>query len=397
MKIKQILIIIAIILLNSTLILGAGIGSDKLTYQMEFIPNTNLEFEYQLITTSKQTMDYEFYILNEDEVYDMPKELRVNYSDYVEFQPKILKNIAPGARPKFKAIINLPEDLSPPGEHGVRICVQESLSSTGTVGSRSGACGRIIFNIPYPGKYLIIGLIAQDTDVNNAAKIDLSLNSRGEKDINEVKGAIEIYDENNNLVKTLTVPKTSLKSRERKIINLLLDTIGMKSGEYTAKAVIKWDEGIKTKEDIFRIGAEKVKLLEITKEYQNNTINPVEMKLKNDWNKRTTNINAIIKVSNQELKTPTIELGAWQEGTLKTYWDTTGLEIGEYPAEITLNYANKADIYKETFTITEKIIETPELSKVSIPLSGLMIAIIFIVILLILINLFLVFKLRKKK
>ncbi len=397
MSAQKTILILIVILLNATLALGAGIGSNKLTYQVEYSPNKQIEFEYQLITTSAQTMDYELYTVNEDEVYNAPPELRLNLTQYVTFEPVQLKNIAPKTNPKFKAIIKLPPSFPIPGEHGVRACVQEGQSSGGMVGSRSGACGRIIINIPYPGKYLIIGFTAQDTDLGGTAKMDLFLNNRGLEDIKEITGTIYIYDENNNLVKTAAIEKTGLLSRERKTQNIYIDTIGLKPGEYKAKAEIKWDNGAETKEATFRIGAEKVELLEITKTYQNNTINPAEMKVKNNWNQQTKTIYATIKVEGQELKTPTIELGAWQEGILKTYWDTKGLNIGEYPAEIFLHYNNKEDKYKETFTIIEQAIEKPEMQKVKIPISGLMITVIIIIAILILLNIGLLVKLSRRK
>jgi hypothetical protein len=396
MRLKQLFIITIIIILSTTLVLGAGIGSRKLKYNVEFISNEQIVFDYQLITTSQKTMDYEFYVLNEDEIYNHPEETRLNFTPYVEFEPKILKNIAPGQNPGFTVKINLPETIEPPGEHGLRVCVQESLSSGGMMGSRSGACGRINVMIPYPGKYLLIALTAYDTDVNKAAKVELFLNSRGLKDIQQITGAINIFNEKDELVKTLPIEKTSLKSRERKTLNFLIDTMGMYPGEYTAKAKINWDEGIKIKEDIFRIGSEKVKLLEITKKYQNNTINPVEMKVKNDWNKKTKNIYATINVGGKQLKTPTIELGAWTEGRLQTYWDTKGLSVGEYPADIKIHYADKEDTYTETFTIVPHKIEKPELQKVKTPISGLMISVIIIIIILVILNALLLLKLRKK-
>ena len=397
MKIKHVLIMLVLFLININLVLGAGIGSNNLRYEVEFHPNQEFEFEYQLITTSTQTMDYELYTLNEDEIYDTPEEIKVNFTPYIQFTPAKLKDVNPGEKPSFKAKIKTPEKMLSPGDHGVRICVQETLSSGGTVGSRSGACGRIVFKIPYPGKYLIIGLTAHNTNINKAAKLDLVLNSRGEQDINQITGEIKIFDENKNLVKSLPIQKLSLKSRERKTISSFLDTIGMKPGEYTARAEIKWDEGTEIKEDTFRIGAEKVELLEITKTYKNNTINPVKMKIKNNWNKKTENIFAVININEQELKTPTTELGAWQESTLKTYWDTTGLKVGKYPAAITMHYAGKKHTYKETFTITEQAIETPGMEKIKAPISGLMIAIIIVVIILLILNVFLIYKLTRKK
>lgn len=396
MKLIKIILILILFLINIIAVQGAGIGSDKLTYQVEFEPNKNMVFEYQLITTSTKTMDYELYVMNEDEIYGAPEELRINFRPYVQFKPEELKNIAPGANPRFKAKIILPEKIKIPGEHGLRICVQEGLGTEGTVGSRSGGCGRIRINIPYPGKFLIISLKAFDTDVGKTAKLELFLNSRGEQDINEVKGVIEIYDENDKLVKTLNIEKTSLKSKERKTTELFLDTINFKPGEYTAKAKIQWDGGLKEAESKFLIGAAKVELLEITKTYRNNTINPVEMKIKNNWNKQTENIYAAIETPNGEIKTPTATLEAWQEGLLNTYWDTTGLEIGNYHVKINLHYADKQDIYKETFIITEKPIEL-ERAKVKMPISGLLIGIIGIVALLIILNIVLLLKLTKRK
>jgi len=396
MKFKQAILILALILLNTTIVLGAGIGSNKLTYQVEFSPNKQVEFEYQLITTSSQTMDYELYTTNEDEIYPVPPELRLNLTPYVRFEPIELKNIAPKTNPRFKAIIQMPESFPIPGEHGVRACVQEGTGSGGMVGSRSGACGRIIINIPYPGKYLIIALTAQDTDLGATVPVELFLNNRGLEDIKEITGTLYVYDENDNLVKTVPLEKTGLLSRERKTQKIFIDTIGLKPGEYRIKAEIKWDNGVEIKEAVFKIGAEKVELLEITKTYQNNTINPVEMKVKNNWNKKTENIYSVIKVSGHEIKTPTIELGAWQEGLLKTYWDTKGLEIGNYPAEITIHYNNKQDTYKETFTIIEQAIEKPEMQKVKMPISGLMITVIIVIIILIILNMLLLIKLSRR-
>ena len=133
-----------------------------------------------------------------------------------------------------------------------------------------------------------------------------------------------------------------------------LSTVGYTAGTYNAIATLNYDG--KTKEDkkSFRIGELNIEIINYTKEFEKNKINKFDVKIESGWGNKIEGVYGEIKINNDTIKTPNINLGPWDKKTITTYWDTNNVETGFYDAEIIIHYNGKTTIEKGKVSVIEK-------------------------------------------
>lgn len=372
---KKWFIVLPLLIILSTAVLGIGIGSRDLSEEVYFSPNKELSFDYQVITTSNQVMDYLPFAIMEEAFYG--REPEVDLAPYVYFEPAVLKTISPGSNPMFRARLRFPEKISMPGVHTMRICVEETMASGGMVGSKSSACARITIIVQYPGKYLVSGLHAADTNINQATRFELNTENRGEQKIEQLWGVINIHAPGGSLINSVYTEKVSLAPQESKKLSAVLDTFNYKPGEYLAKATIFWDGEVWEINDTFRVGSLELKVINYTSEFEPDQINPFQIILKSGWNSELKDVYAVIKLPNGEIQTPTTTLQPWEDRQLTTYWETKGLAHGEYSAVMTIYFAGQSASENIRLTVkgkTEEMTAPVEDKKIEMSLPMLIFA-----------------------
>ena len=377
---KVIITILALCLLNS--VYAIGLRGEDLSLDLDFVPNTELEINYQIVTTAQFPMDYKIIVKGE-------------LAHLITIDQDYFKLLTPGSTPWFKAKIKFPDTAEvPPGQHSLKIIVEETeASGDGAITARTAAAALITIRVLYPQAELVAAFAAHDVSENQLVPLVFGLANWGATDIQSAKADIDIFDGTGNKVKKISTEPVSIPSAQSKSKTAMLDTINMASGEYTAKAVVTWDGKKTNLSDPFRIGTLRVKMTDVTTKYNNESISPVEVTVRSEWNNGLDGVYAEIEVADEKLKTPTAYLEPWGESKLRTYWDTQKVKPGTYDAIITLNFAGSSIIDKRTFTVEEKI--SPETEKPS-AIRPWMIGVGAILLILIIINIMLLSRLRKK-
>lgn len=393
-KVSSFLILILVILISTKFSSAMGFGQNEQA-QLTYKPNLETSYSYTIIPTSPHTLDYSI-------------GLRGDLAQYISVTPTILKEISPNQNPSIIASIKLPSELPAeilPGGHTVFIHVEENLSSITAdgIGAKSAVDILIRILVLYPTKYLGSTLNIANINENEDITAEITIANYGEEIINAVKGIIEIYDSNNTLVKTLnTNTKMFLESNSNSKLIAKGNSIGLKPGDYSAKAFINWDENNSVSETKFRIGSLDIAINSFTKEMELDTINEVSINIESLWNDLLKDVYAIISVDEESIKTPTVDLEPWQKQFLKGYLNTEGLTLGEHPITITVFYGEE-EITTKTGTINiieqkgKLIQEAP--APVKNELAGIQIMMYILsamVFVLIAFNVFLMMKNKKK-
>ncbi|HLD15286.1 MAG TPA: hypothetical protein VJB94_01775 [Candidatus Nanoarchaeia archaeon] len=275
--------------------------------------------------------------------------------DNVEIDPK---NIVVPARSNYhvNVKINFPKEPLTPGWHPVYVGATEGASQLTNTGTGFGTVvtvkAAIYFFIPYPGKYAEISLFeVPDTNLGDDLNIEMKIRNVGLDLIGLIEGNIELSLDN-EIAKSISVIVRNLPSQEDFEFRTKVNTTDFQPGDYFARAVLRYDGIAFGAEKPFKIGTFFVKLLNYSNTFEKDKISRFELEIENRWGKEVKGVSAQVFVldANGEVvtsfKTPSLDLKPWAQDTLWTFFDTTGLNKGEYRILIRLSYENES--YEET-------------------------------------------------
>jgi len=294
----------------------------------------------------------------------------------------------------FHVTIKFPETTLKPGHHQIKVQANEVVGEEGAIATSINIATHIDIDVLYSGKYAEVRFDEANT-INNTAYFTISANNFGLSKIESFKARIEIYNSDGYKVGTVYTDEKSIESDKRETIKAELDVSGYDVGDYKAKAFVFWDDNQTTVEEVFRVGALKINIIDYTKEFIAGAINKFEVKLENVWTDEIKDVYVIVKINNEELRSAAESIAQFGTKTFNVYWDTTNIKPGEYNVEITAHYLDKTTMEIGTVKIIEKESEVKlEKAKTGFPLFT--IALIAIILLIIIIDLIWM-KYRKKE
>src|SRR3989344_3841979 len=243
--------------------------------------------------------------------------------------------------------IKLPENLAVPGLHLLKIGAKENLPSyvEGTgISARTSVESLLKIFVPYPGKYAEMSFDVNNVNINDPIIFNILLTNLGKEQIQKAKATIEIY-ESNLKIASLNANEMPIASESAGMLTATYaDT--SKPGIFLAKALVNYDGILINDSKEFRIGILSVEIINHTKQFKQDAINPFDIQIASKWNSRIDDIYGEIEIyqDNKKItpafKTPSADLNPCEKKTLTSYWDTTGLPPAAYQAKITLSYMN---------------------------------------------------------
>ena len=364
MKKIIIFLIILYILLISSNVHGMGFGGLK--GEITFEPGKSQEFAWILIPTN-DGMDYSINVGG-----DLAEYITLLTPDYLE-------NISLRETPLVEVRLDLPLKEPSPGMHRIGIMMKEvDPNSKGGLSALSGAMPSILINVLYEGKYLVSEMDIGDINENGNIVPLISMNNYGKEQINKIQITHQIIDKQKEVVKTFNSKSILLKSDEGIELEDGYSSGGLEGGQYTLKSIINWDNEQTIHEKDFMIGKMDVDLISYDKNLTIGRINEFKIKVKSQWNGVIKGVSANIKIDNQEVKTASRDLNAWEEKELSVFIDTENMTEGIKELNITINYG---ELSKEENIMIE-LVELKkhfELSNTMLIVGGFSILIILLV------------------
>jgi len=305
-------------------------------------------------------------------------------SEYITLSKTFIESDSTDRR--FKVILKLPKKVEKPGHHKVWIIAEEIIDQSktgGTVGTSSNVMVYIIINVLNPGKYVDMSLSASDANLNEPVKFAVNVKSFGEEDINSIRAGIDVYSPDNEKLTTVYTDEKSLKSNTEETLNAQLSTIGYSAGTYRAVAKLNYDGKTKQDEKNFKIGKLNIKIINYTKEFEKDKINKFDIEIESDWGNKIENVYGEIKINNEIIKTPNIDLAPWEKGVITSYWDTNNVKTGTYDVKMTIYYEDKTTVEIGRVKVIEKkgaLIEKPEAITISLSTTTILILIIILLV-----------------
>ena len=335
----------------------AFVGVTPVRYEINFEPGLKKVFYFNFLGDN----DVQFKVYAEGDL-----------SQYVGLSTNYLKE--PGT---VNVLLNLPDEIEKPGAHTIKIGALQQPKARNGMGIVGNIQGRIIVNVPYPGKYVEAELTTQDIKYGDIGEFVLKVISRGKEDVS-TKSYVRVYDSKNELIEEIDLGENYLKSQEKIELYAEFDTLGHRAGKYKAVGVVEYEGKQAKDEKEFRIGELFIEIKDWTKKVWRGKINPFVIEIENFWNDPIENVFAEVFILNQNIRfnTPSITLGGFEKSNLTGYFDTTSIpaEINKVQAKITLFYSGKT---------TEKYVEIKLIKEIDYVMYTLMGVVTVLVILLI--------------
>lgn len=372
----NILFCLFVLLVISPAVASIGIGSSPLPKLHFFEPNMELVIDMKCF---EYTDDCEPYATGEFSEY-------LTFSDLTETGPN---------EKSFRVTVKMPAEIGTPGKHTLYIGVTdiEKSASTG-ISVITKVRKAVNFMVLYETKYAAAAFSAPNINEDETAIFRFEVSNFGKQDLMLVYGKVDIFNIKGEKVGSVKSKSTSIKSTETKTISAEWDSHGTIAGEYTAVGTLVYDSIEKIMNSTFLIGTKEVEILNYTKNFEIGKISRMDIDIINRWNGPINDLYAVVNVGQIEFKTPSISLNAFQSSTLTGHIDTTNLESGEHEIEMTLRFDGNEKKEKgiiNVFKSKEKGLYLP--MKLGLNLTT---ALICLVVLLVLFNIIIVLRMRKK-
>ena len=394
---------ICMILLIFTLLIVSDVfalGVSPARKIIEFSPELEIEVEFNVLNSEGKDMKVVIYVEGDN----LDEEIIIDNPELIFSSGELQKSV--------KYNIKLPEKYDEPGTHEIKIVAREIPVDKAFEGTFVGASVAVVhivrINVPYPGKYATTELkLGEDT--GHGVDFIVYVNNFGTQKIVSAKGIIDVYGPTNEKLTSLETGLVSVDSGARKAMNVKWDE-NINSGKYYAKLTVLYDGNVAEYEKVFNVGIRLVDILDIiVKNFKLGGIAKFNILVENGWPEVISDVytDLLISEKGQEIgrfKSAAEDIPALAKEELTAFWDTAGVEEGDYDAKISLYYDDK---------IVEKDMKT-KISFNSISFSGFTGAVISdevggetsdtkiligLVVILIIINLiwFVYFKFKKKK
>ena len=248
--------------------------------------------------------------------------------------------------------ITAPPDLEP-GIHKAEIVAKE-LNQEGEGGVSVGSALSVVFGIevifPFPGKYIDAQLDIKSGEPNQAATFYVRAQNRGEEDIEGLLGSIAIEDREGISYAIVLLPSQPLKKQGRAELKGDWEA-DAPMGHYTAKALVSYDSNTLNLEKGFILGSFFLSLSSIKSvDFEKGDITRIPVGINNlayEDVEALVEINLIDPLSKSPLRASSLPTPI--PGLLETeagvFFDTDGLEDGEYPGSLKLSYGGNLREY----------------------------------------------------
>lgn len=316
---------------------SAALGISPAKKEIDFKPGESYTFNYRVISD------------NPDEVISLYSE--GDFSEYVELSKDKIKG--PGF---FKATLNLPSEADEPGRRRLLIGAREEPPENEFLGSSIDIRAVIYIYVPYPGNYVDANLNIPNGNIKELIPVELEVINRGKNDLESVDVGINFYNGAEDLVYILDFNEVSIQSTESRYFRKYLNTSDFKPGDYLAEAVIDYGNAVKKVNKTVRVGSLFVNITGFTDKLSKGGLREFNIDLESLWNGDLDEVYADVlienNVQNTSFRTPSIDLKAWNKGTLTGYINTNDLE-GDYDVNIELSYAGEKSYSSGTLSVVD--------------------------------------------
>ncbi len=248
---------------------------------------------------------------------------------------------------KVRFKIRMPEHLENPGPHETKIFIKEHVkrrkNEEGTQIVVDIAYYAIVrVNVPYPGKYAKIRLIAPKFDVGKTSAFGIEIQNLGTETL-FAESSISILTPLEVAIASLAADQVPVNPREKEMVTITWTP--EKAGRFRAIADVVYGDGFARDEKEISVGKAHIKIMDITsRNFRLGEINRFDIVLKSEWNEPIKNVYAIVEISGKDgtlysqYRSGHVLMPSFGTKSIPAYLETNKLNEGEYVMKIILHY-----------------------------------------------------------
>lgn len=296
------------------------------------------EIEFSIINNEHKNMKVTLFSMMQD---DLDGSITL-FEDHLEFLPS-------EERKTLKYKVKLPEELSPGLHVGEIVAVEIPGASDGEtfIGATIAVVSQLHIYVPCSGKCIEAELNVLDAEQNGTATFIVPVISRGMLGIGEVRAMIDIYKLDEKIA-TIETDYSSLEPGKRTELSAKWE-VNVPSGDYLAKVTVFFDGENERFEKLFTVGTKTLSIESIlVKDFRLGEIAKLQILVENKWSQELKSVFANLLVYNKQeqvmadVKSATEDIPALTKKELIAYWDTVGVEEGEYNGKLMVRYGEKS-------------------------------------------------------
>lgn len=301
---------------------------------VDFEPGLEDEISLKIINTENKEMKVVIYLEGDD-------------ANVVRLEDYELEFIEGEESKTIRYSYNLPNKFGIPGDHDVKIVVREIPKDYATSDTMMGASVAVVhqlrIKVPYPGKYVISDLNIIETGRIDQVDFRIVASNLGNQKIVNAKGIIDIYGLTNEKIITLETKLDSIDAQNRKEFQATWNG-PINIGKYYAKLTLTYDGEVSYGDLIFDVGEKNVEVIDITvKNFRLGEIARFDILVDNRWSEEISDafVELIVMDLSEEIgrfKSASEDIPPMSKMELTAFWDSAGVEEGEYNFKIILNY-----------------------------------------------------------
>ena len=334
--VKKILIIVIAILFLASNVYALGITPGRTT--LDFVSGEDKEITFSIINNEHKNIQV---------LLSVQGELNgsiILFNKLVRFMPSEDSK-------QFKYKFKMPEKLEV-GLHIAEIVAMEipPESEEGTfIGATVAVVSQLYVYVPCPGKCIEADLNVLDAEQNSTATFIVPVINRGKLGIGDARAIIDIYTGLNEKIDSIETDSLKIESGARAELSGKWK-VSINSGSYLAKISVFYDGESKSFEKQFSVGSNMLSIESIlVNNFALGEIAKLRILVENRWNEELKGVFANLLVYNHQseimadVKSATETIPPLQKKELIAYWDTVGIEEGEYDGKLMVKYGKKSN------------------------------------------------------
>lgn len=259
--------------------------------------------------------------------------------------------IKPRQTQTIQVQVKLPQTSDLKGIQSIRFRAFQKLEEEAFIGVTTAVISRLEIKFPYPDRYaelnsLNIPAIGQGENF----VANFNIENKGNQEIQyQVIGTI-INDQ--EIIDTQSTQQRQINPGQTQPNILQFQTQNLKPGQYQLRLELKYDQQTTVTQRQIRIGEKTVSLINYPNTLRFDRISEFSLTVRNEWNEQIRNVRATLQIQDVTATTNQVNLQSHpQQQTIKGFFNTEGISIGEKQATITIDFE---DLEGETFQVVEK-------------------------------------------
>lgn len=280
---------------------------------------------------------------------------------YMTFGNEIIEFTEADNSKDFTFHLKLPERIETPGDHWGKIVVMElpegweAPEGETRIIATVAVMHQVRVKVPYPGKFMQLELSVQEAVPGEPVKFFVKMYNLGQEDIAKADATIDILGPTNEVIATLETQPASVKTMQKGELYAVWDS-DANPGMYHASATVRYDGEVGKVDKTFYVGNMLVDILGISvKDFRLGGVAKFDILAESKWNQPIKDVYAHMVINDAQdnkvadFKSASLDMAEFEKAHLYAYWDTEGVQEGDYMAQLDLHYGDR---------VTEREIKT---------------------------------------